>query len=110
MTEPDQASSYVVLVLFKVDPEQADAFASAMSGSVAAVRAAKGNRCYDFNRDPSDPGRFMLYEIFDDEAAWEAHHARPELQALLDTIRPMLAEKPQRSVWAGSAPVRRHAG
>ncbi len=105
MTEPSQRASYVVLVLFKVHPQQVDAFDSAMSGSVAAVRAAQGNRCYDFNRDPADPGRFMLYEIFDDEAAWEAHHARPELQVLLDTIRPMLLEKPQRSVWAGRAPV-----
>ena len=103
MTASITDPTYVVLVVFSVEPDRAKEFSQVMADSVADVRAAKGNRCYDFNRDPADPNRFMLYEIFDDEAAWEAHHARPALQKLLETIRPMLIGKPQRSVWAGAA-------
>lgn len=92
-------TGYVVLVLFKVDPAQAQAFEVTMLESAASVRSNPENRCYDINRDPTDPNSFMLYEVFDSEAAWDVHHARPELQALLQRIRPMQAAKPERSVW-----------
>lgn len=92
---------YVVLVLFNVHLDQAEAFNELMTRSVALVRSAPGNRCYDFNRDPAALNRFMLYEIFDDEAAWEVHHARPEIAELLRLIKPMQIEKPQRTEWSG---------
>ncbi|TQI65334.1 quinol monooxygenase YgiN [Bosea sp. AK1] len=94
---------YVVLVLFTVDPDQAEEFNELMTRSVDLVRSGPGNHCYDFNRDPADPNRFMLYEIFDDEAAWEVHHARPEIAELLRLIKPMQIGKPQRSVWSAPA-------
>jgi quinol monooxygenase YgiN len=93
-------NSYVVLVIFHVDPARAEEFSEAMLDTVASTRAAAGNQRYDFSRDPSNPGRFMFYEIFDDEAAWETHHARPQIQSLLQLIKPMLLSKPDRSVWA----------
>ena len=103
MTPSITEATYVVLVVFSVEPDRAGEFSQIMADSVADVRAAKGNQRYDFNHDPADPNRFMLYERFDDEAAWEAHHARPALQKLLETIKPMLIGKPQRSVWSGAA-------
>jgi quinol monooxygenase YgiN len=95
-------NSYVVLVIFNVNPVRATEFYHEMLDSGASTRSAAGNQCYEFNRDPSNPGRFMLYEIFDDEAAWEAHHARPQIQSLLQQIKPMLLGKPDRSVWIGA--------
>ncbi len=103
MTAPFTDAAYIVLVVFEAAPGRAQEFSKTMSDSVAGVRGFKGNHCYDFNHDPADPNRFMLYEIFDSEASWEEHHARPELQKLLETIKPMLNGKPQRSVWAGAA-------
>ncbi len=102
--EADGSTPYVVLVMFKVEVAQTGAFAQAMLGSAASVRGLPDNRRYDINQDPADPTSFMLYEVFESEAAWERHHARPELQDLLRRIKPMLTEKPNRSVWTHAIP------
>ena len=91
---------FVILVQFKVDPSRVAAFRQEMVDAAAWTRNTPGNRGFDVNQDPLDPTRFMLYEVFEDESAWQAHHARRELQEHLDRIKPMLAANPERRVWS----------
>jgi len=39
----------------------------------AATRAEKGCRLYQAHRSLAEPRRFFLYEVYDDEAALQAH-------------------------------------
>ncbi|MBX6314623.1 MAG: antibiotic biosynthesis monooxygenase [Isosphaeraceae bacterium] len=42
-----------------------------------ATRQEPGCRLYLVHRSMTDPGRFFLYERYDDQAALEAHRAAP---------------------------------
>ena len=48
--------------------------------------------------DPQDRTRLMLYEIYDDEKAFEAHQQTPHFKKYLAEAIPLLASR-ERSVW-----------
>lgn len=74
---------------------KADALRDLLGQLVERSRAEPGNLRYDLWADPTQPGRFVLDELYVDRAAVEAHHATPHFQNYLAQI-PDLAE---RSVW-----------
>ena len=42
------------------------------------VRAEPGNQVFDCYQTQEEPGRFVVYEIYDNEAAFEAHLSAPK--------------------------------
>jgi len=46
---------------------------------LAPTRREPGCLLYQLHRDPAHPGRFMFYEIWDNQAALDAHMASPHL-------------------------------
>lgn len=59
----------------------------AMLGVLAGhSRAEPGNLRWDIWREPSDPPRFLLDELYRDQAAADAHHRTPHFQAYVDGI------------------------
>jgi quinol monooxygenase YgiN len=96
----NEAGGYVILVRFRAKAGQEREFAKRMESAAAATRAEAGNRQYEFYCDQEDPLNFLLYEEFVDEAALQLHRARPEMEALLQTIKPMLDGAPDASPWA----------
>ncbi len=91
---------YVILVRFRAKPGQERAFAEEMRSAVPETRAEPGNRQFEFYGDQDDPLNFMLYEEFADEAALQAHRARPEAAAHLASIKPMLDTAPDATFWS----------
>ena len=68
----------VVTVVFEPKPEHAQAFRAAMSDNARTSRESEpGCRQFDVCRDPADPALFYLYELYDDEAAIQAHLRSP---------------------------------
>ncbi len=65
----------VLLVEFLVHPAHVEDFAAALADNAAASRKEPGCRCFDVCVDPQQPGRFVLYEIYDDADAVAAHLA-----------------------------------
>ena len=57
------------------DESARDAFLAAAKPMVAATRAEPGCQEYAFSPDPDDPTRIMLFELWDDQAALDAHFA-----------------------------------
>jgi quinol monooxygenase YgiN len=49
------------------------AVAAAVKALVAPSRSEPGNLYYQPHRDPRDPRVFMIYEQYEDEAAYAAH-------------------------------------
>jgi quinol monooxygenase YgiN len=67
--------SYVVVAEFRTLDGQGDAFAALMRRHAEASRAEPGCRLFEVARDAADPALFLLYETYDDHAAYAAHRA-----------------------------------
>lgn len=49
---------------------------------VARTRAEPGCLAFELHEDAARPGRFMVYEVFRDDAAFDAHRGQPALAPL----------------------------
>ncbi len=87
--------AYVVAATWIARPGEEERVAAAIRQLAEPSRAEPGCRFYQPTREPQDPRRFLLFEIYDDEAAFTAHHrsahfeqhARGEAIPLLETRR-----------------------
>jgi len=87
-------SKYVVLAQFEVKSGQlAPMVEAAKIDAKAAVANEPGCRRFDVlvPRDGAD--RVVLYEIYDDEAAFQAHLETPHLKAFRDAIGPLIESR-----------------
>lgn len=65
-----------LVVEFCIRPAFITAFAEAIAANAqASLDTEPGCRQFDVCRDPADPALFFLYELYDDEAAIQAHLA-----------------------------------
>jgi quinol monooxygenase YgiN len=63
-----------LVVEFRIKPEHIADFAAAIEANARASRDTEpGCRQFDVCRDPADASLFFLYELYDDEAAIQAH-------------------------------------
>jgi len=63
-----------LVVEFRIKPEHAADFALAIEDNARQSRDTEpGCRQFDVCRDPADASLFFLYELYDDEAAIQAH-------------------------------------
>ena len=74
-----------------IDPAQRDAAEAAIADAVAATRAEPGNIDYRFSADLADPGRINMVEIWEDQAAIDAHMGTDHLAAFMTAIGPCVA-------------------
>ena len=95
---------HVTLVHVKVKPEHIGAFiAAARANHEGSVREA-GNRRFDVLQDPTDPARFLLYEVYASEADAAAHKQTAHYLAWRDAVAEMMAEPRQGVPWRGLFP------
>lgn len=67
-----------LVVEFRITPAHVDAFDAAIRANAqASVGNERGCRQFDVCRDPDDATLFFLYELYDDEAAIQAHLQSP---------------------------------
>ena len=67
-----------LVVEFRIKPAHIAAFDVAIVENARASRETEpGCHQFDVCRDPADPSLFFLYELYDDEAAIQAHLRTP---------------------------------
>jgi autoinducer 2-degrading protein len=72
-----------LIVEFRIKPAHVAAFDTAITDNARASRETEpGCRQFDVCRDPNDPQLFFLYELYDDDAAIEAHLQSAHFQAM----------------------------
>jgi autoinducer 2-degrading protein len=81
----------VLSVSIQVKPENVDEFVAAMLENARGSRTEPGNLRYDLLRDDDDPNHFLLYEVYRDAEALEAHRTTPHFQKWAATVEPWLA-------------------
>lgn len=82
---------YCLLLKTQLKPGCLDAFMAAMGVNAAAsVREEPGCLVFDVLRDRGDPDRVWLYEVYRDEAAFEAHLQAPHFIASRPLVGPLV--------------------
>src|SRR5262245_11957262 len=84
----------MIMVRLEVKPECLDDFLKLVTFNASQSREEPGNLRFDVVRSVTTPTRFGLYEVYQDEAAVQAHMAtahyarwRAEIEQLLETPR-----------------------
>jgi quinol monooxygenase YgiN len=88
---------YVVAAHWRAKDGSENRVAQIVEELTQPSRAEPGNRFYQASRSPEDPRWFFLYEIYDDEAAYQAHMESPHFTRLArDEAIPHLLESRER--------------
>src|SRR4051812_39285086 len=69
-----------LLVTYMINPGHEEEAVQLLSHMVAPTRAEPGNLMYLVHRSVNEPRRFMLYEQYKDQAAFDAHRASEHFQ------------------------------
>ncbi|HEU4924257.1 MAG TPA: putative quinol monooxygenase [Burkholderiales bacterium] len=85
--------SFVLVVNIRIKPESVDAFMKLLKENAAAARKEPGCRQFDVLVDPKDRTQVMLYEVYDDEKAFEAHQQTPHFKKYVAEAVPLLAAR-----------------
>jgi len=89
---------FVLQVNIRIKPERVDAFMKKALENAREARKEPGCRQFDVLVDPKDGARVMLYEVYDDEKAFEAHQQTPHFKQYVAEAVPLLASR-ERQVW-----------
>ena len=71
---------YAIFVSVKIKPDKVDQFLKVIEDdSICSVRDEPGCVRFDVLQDTSDPLHYYFYEVYADEAGFEAHTKTPHL-------------------------------
>jgi autoinducer 2-degrading protein len=90
--------AFVLQVDIRIKPENVDAFMRKLAQNAADARKETGCRQFDVSVDPKDPAHVLLYEVYDDEKAFEAHQQTAHFKRYVAEAVPLLASR-ERHVW-----------
>ena len=85
---------YVVTVDFRISPEHTQDFQREMLVNArSSVANEAGCRRFDVSVDEHDPAHFFLFEVYDDEAAFQTHMTMPHFHKVNAAIGPRVIAK-----------------
>lgn len=85
---------FAVVVVFETKPEAGAAFLDLVrQNASASVRDEPGCRQFDVCADPDRPNDVFLYELYDDQAAFEAHKTTPHYISFDAATAPLIQSK-----------------
>ena len=82
-------SRLVIAVDIVTKPGAAAAFSAVILTNARASRTEPGCRQFDVCTDPAAPDKVFLYEIYDDEAAFDAHMRAPHYLEFAAAAKPL---------------------
>jgi autoinducer 2-degrading protein len=83
----------VVHVALGIRADAVDAFADAARANAAASTLEPGCLRFEVYRETADPTRFVLFEIYRDRAAREAHWATAHFLAYRDAVADLIESR-----------------
>jgi (4S)-4-hydroxy-5-phosphonooxypentane-2,3-dione isomerase len=90
--------SFVLVVNIKIKPENVDVWMKKAGENAREARKEPGCRQFEVLVDPNERTRVMLFEVYDDDKAFEAHQQTPHFKQYLAEAVPLLASR-ERQVW-----------
>jgi len=95
--------SFVLQVAIRIKPDSVDAFMKKLDENARNARKEPGCKQFEVLVDPNDRAKIMLYEVYNDEAAFETHQQTPHFKKYVAEAVPLLAER-VRAVWKRVSP------
>lgn len=89
---------HCLVVHLRTRPDTTAAFMKMLMENAIASRQEAGCRQFEVLVDPQDRLKLSLFEIYQDEAAFEAHQQTPHFKRYLAEAVPLLAAR-ERSFW-----------
>ena len=96
--EAQSAGMYVNSVDLDILPAERDNFLAALKENGAAAVTEPGCKRFDILNLASDPNHFLLYEVYDNEAALKAHRETDHFKKFAATIAKMVAKRDARAM------------
>ena len=99
------AGMFVNAVDLDIVPAERENYLAAIKENGAAAAKEPGCRRFDILNLASDPNHFLLYEVYDNEAAFKAHRETEHFKKYMATTGKMVAKRDARpmSVIAANA-------
>ena len=85
--------SFSLVVNIRIKPENVDAFMQRLRENASNARKEPGCKTFDVLVDPKDKTKVMLYEIYNDEKAFETHQQTPHFKKYVAEAVPLLASR-----------------
>ncbi|WP_046728782.1 putative quinol monooxygenase [Streptomyces humi] len=86
--------AYTVVAHYRCAPADAATVRDALLKARVSTRAEPANLMYEVHAVVGEPGGFLLYEQYADQAGFEAHQAAEHFQeVIVGVVRPLLVER-----------------
>jgi (4S)-4-hydroxy-5-phosphonooxypentane-2,3-dione isomerase len=85
--------NFILAVDLQIKPENVEKFMAGLLANAREARKEPGCRQFEALIDTSDPTKVMLFEVYDDEKAFEAHQQTPHFKKYLAEAVPLLAAR-----------------
>ena len=90
--------SLVLQVNIRIKPENVDSFMQKALENARAARMEPGCRQFEVLASPDDKTSIMLFEVYDDQKAFEVHQAGAAFKKYVAETVPLLASR-ERAFW-----------
>ena len=99
---------FINIVDFEVQPGKADEVVKLVSENArTSVETEPGVLQFDVVRVADNPNRLVLYEVYENEAAFQSHLKTPHLAAFLEKARPMFVKTTMIKATRAAHPVKK---
>ena len=85
--------NFVLIVNIRITPENVESFMQKLGDNAREARQEPGCRQFEVLVDPQDRTKIALFEVYDDERAFEAHQRTPHFRKYLAEAVPLLASR-----------------
>jgi len=84
---------FVVAISIVAKDGEADAVADILKRLVVPTMAEEGVKFFMPYRSPSDPLSFFIYELYVDEAGWDAHNKSAHFLSAVEELLPRVSKR-----------------
>lgn len=85
--------NFILAVNIRIKPENVERFMARLLENARAAREEPGCRQFEVLVDPADRTKVLLFEVYDDPQAFEAHQQTPHFRKYLAEAVPLLASR-----------------
>jgi len=85
--------NFILAVNIRIKPENVERFMARLLENARAAREEPGCRQFEVLVDPADRTKVLLFEVYDDQQAFEVHQQTPHFRQYLAEAVPLLASR-----------------
>jgi quinol monooxygenase YgiN len=93
LIDGDDDMNFVLAVMIRIKPKNVEPFMAQVLANAREARKEPGCRQFEVLVDAADRAKVMLFEIYDDEKAFQAHQQTPHFKKYVAEAVPLLESR-----------------